>query len=133
MKIKDLMLNDYVYYSFNGTNFIAKVLAILNENTCRVRFKVNGDCLIAQAKSSHLQLIPLTSSILEKQGFVKVGDEDEGIIRSKHFPTDPPKLKYFDGDSIKTMDDTYIYYVSDLQHLLRLYNFLFINPDNFKF
>lgn len=123
MKANELMLWDWVYVPHRGkASHYGKVTALLSSGA--VETEINGSL----ALSSSVEPIPLTTEILEKNGFSAEG-YNMGVVG---FHTDPiPDVK--DGYEVFIWKDMcleikhgfthlkrYTFYVHELQHALRL-------------
>lgn len=129
MKANELMIGDLVYYSHteDGIAPYKEVIRIKAEDLCQ-------DACIIEA---HYEPIPLTSEILEKNGFENDFYEEESIADYHTIRLEGYSLKYNIGEidgylvtwcngSINVTTDMHgcvqkdISYVHELQHCLKL-------------
>lgn len=125
------MLNDFVQDEYGNIGILMSVC----DNISSVIFKMRGGIVLVATKE--LYPIPLTTEILEKNGFME--DKAETYVKSYFFPVDKDNMSTR-GFRLEVGNTTFyitdhtlmpIRYVHELQHALRLMGMSEV-ADNFK-
>lgn len=124
MKANELMIGDLI--SYDGEAMVIESLYKYNN-----QYRINQD----QYTINFAEPIPLTSEILEKNGFEtkfgysKYNDEDDFFLVTWNSISHHLRVRTFDNDC--AFDKDHIDYVHELQHALRLCGMNDL-ADNFK-